>query len=159
MSDEHAAPQGEFVGPEPNSTQTSSFLIQVTNATYFGSGPGTAYVGITTGGLTPGYCYLTSDATAAASFTGWIDGENRKFIATPDGWLSYGGATPYYVGQWKTVSNGYQTWIADGTLEFQGLVSGGVMSFYSDGSNTWLYNQSPGTVGYTPCKVLPATAP
>ena len=102
-----------------------------------------------------GWCYLTSDPTAAASFTGWMDGEKRKFLATPDGWLSYSGATPYYVGQWQTVSNGYQTWIADGILDF----AGGVMCFYSDGSNTWLYNQSAGTVGYTTCAVLPTTAP
>ena len=146
-----AGPQGDFVGPEANSNKTASFQLQVTNATYFGSGPGSAYVGINSGG----WCYLTSDPNAAATFTGWVDGDGRKFIATPNGWLSYSGATPYYVGQWQTVSNQYQTWIDGGTL----FLHNGAMCFYSDGSNTWLYNQSQGTVGYTVCAVLPATAP
>jgi hypothetical protein len=151
MTNVDAGPQGDFVGPEANSTQSQPFQIQVTNAPYFGSGEGAAYVGINGGG----WCYLTTDPTAAATFTGWIDGSQRKFIATPNGWLSYSGATPYYVGQWQTVSNDYQAWITNGTLNLHN----GVMCFYSDGSNTWLYNQSAGTVGYTPCQVLPQNAP
>jgi len=151
MPNDQAGPQGKFVGPEPNSTKLDTFQIQVTNASYFGSGPGTAYVGINGNG----WCFLTADPGAAASFTGWIDGKGRKFIATPDGWLSYSGATPYYVGQWSTVSNTYQAYIEGGTL----YLHNGVMCFFSDGSNTWLYNQSAGTPGYEPCKVLPAKAP
>jgi hypothetical protein len=163
MSDVDAGPQGSFVGPEDNiaqakleenSSETKTFQIQVTNAPYFGAGEGTAYVGLTTG-ITGGYCFLTSDPNVALSFTGWIDGSKRKFIATPNGWLSYSGATPYYVGAWRNISNDYQTWIEDGTL----YLKNGVMCFYSDGSNTWLYNQSKGTVGYTPCEVVPNTAP
>jgi len=151
MSNEQTGPQGKFVGPKPNSTKVSSFQIQVTNAPFFGIGRGTAYVGINPNG----WCYLTSDPGAAASFTGWIDGSGRKFIATPNGWLSYSGTTPYYVGQWPTVSNDYQAFSEGGTLHLHN----GVMCFYSDGSNTWLYNQSPGAVGYMTCTVLPATAP
>jgi hypothetical protein len=163
MSNEDAAPQGTFVGPEENvvqaelegnASQAETFQIQVTNAPYFGMGEGTAYVGLTTG-FNGGYCYLTSDPNAALSFTAWTDGSNRKFIATPNGWLSYGGATPYYVGSWKNISNDYQTSITNGTLNMHN----GVMCFYSDGSNTWLYNQSEGTVGYTPCQVVPQNAP
>jgi hypothetical protein len=164
MSNVDAGPQGDFVGPEENitraelgenSSQTDTFQIQVTNVPYFGSGEGTAYLGLTTGTFSGGYCYLTSDPTAAVSFTGWKDGGNRRFIATPNGWLSYSGATPYYVGSWRNISNDYQTWIADGTL----YLHNGVMCFYSDGSNTWLYNQSEGTVGYTTCQVVPQNAP
>jgi hypothetical protein len=160
MSNADAGPQGDFVGPEENTTETeslenatqgASFLIQVINAPYFGSGEGKAYVGLNGGG----WCYLTTDPNAATSFTGWIDGSQRKFIATPNGWLSYSGATPYYLGAWKNVTNLYQTWIDNGTLNLRN----GVMCFYSDASNTWLYNQSEGTVGYTTCQVLPTKAP
>jgi hypothetical protein len=150
MSNEISGPKGEFVGPKPNGTMAPSFQIQVTNAPYFGTGPNTAYVGIS-----GGYCYLTSDPTKATTFSGGIDGDGRKFITTPDGWLSYSGATPYYVGSWKSITNEYQTWIEGGILHLHG----GVMSFYSDGANTWLYNQSENTVGYTACTVLPVTAP
>lgn len=148
MTNEQAGPQGAFVGPEPNSTKLDSFQIQVTNAPYFGT---PAYVGINANG----WCFLTSDPGAAASFTGWLDGKGRKFIATSNGWLSYSGATPYYVGQWPTVSNDYQAYIHDGTL----YLHKGVMCFFSDGSNTWLYNQSSGTAGYITCNVLPTNAP
>lgn len=151
MTNEQAGPQGEFVGPEPNSTKLDTFQIQVTNASYFGGGPGKAYVGINE----DGWCFLTSDQGAAASFTGWKDGNGRKFIATSNGWLSYSGATPYYVGQWPTVSNGYQAYIDEGTL----YLNNGVMCFFSDGSNTWLYNQAASTPGYGACQVLPANAP
>lgn len=151
MEDSQTGPQGTFEGPEPNSRQGSGFQIQVTNTSYFGNGPGKAYVAINP----HGWCYLTSDPDAAASFTGWIDGKGRKFIATPNGWLSYSGATPYYVGQWTTVSNDYPAYIEKGTLQLHG----GVMCFYSDGSNTWLYNQAPGTPGYEPCAVIPVNAP
>ncbi len=151
MSTEDAGPQGMFEGPELSSTQTKSFVIEVTNAPYFGTGAGTAYVGLNSSG----WCYLTSDPNAAMSCTGWTDSNQRRFIATPNGWLSYQVATPSYAGSWQTVSNSYQTWIADGTLSFDG----GVLCFYSDGSNTWLYNQNVGTPGYTPCTVLPAKAP
>ena len=149
--DQHLEPQGDIQGPEASSTQTESFQIQVTNCPSFGTGPGTAYVGLNAGG----YCYLTSDPQQGAWFTAWTDGSGRKFIATPDGWLSYYGATPYWAGSWKNISNSYQTWIKDGEVSFDG----GVMCFYSDGSNTWLYNQNNGTVGYTPCTVLPVKAP
>jgi hypothetical protein len=154
MSNEQSGPTGNFVGlvgPKSISTKTLSFQIQVTNAPFFGTGPGTAYVGINS----KGWCYLTSDPGQAASFTAAKDGDGRKFISTPDGWLSYQGATPYYLGSWQSITNEYQTWIEGGILHLHG----GVMSFYSDGSNTWLYNQSENTVGYTPCTVLPATAP
>jgi hypothetical protein len=151
MSNEQSGPTGNFVGPETKAESVGSFQIQVTNAPFFGTGPGTAYVGINGGG----WCYLTSDPGAATSFTATKDGEGRKFITTPNGWLSYQGATPYYLGSWRNISNEYQTWIEGGILHLHG----GVMSFYSDGANTWLYNQSENTVGYTPCTVLPATAP
>lgn len=151
MSNEQSGPQGNFAGPEPNSVSTSNFQIQVTNASYFGTGPGNAYVGLNT----KGWCYLTSDPGQAASFTAATDSKGRKFITTPNGWLSYQGATPYYVGSWINISNDYQTWIEKGIL----YLHGGVMSFYSDGANTWLYNQSDNTVGYTKCTVLPVNAP
>ena len=134
MSNEHSGPQGNFEGPEPLGANAQSFQIQVTNASYFGTGPGTAYVGINSGG----YCYLTSDPGQAASFTGTKDGSGRRFITTPNGWLSYGGATPYYVGSWRNISNLYQAYIEEGVL----YLRNGVMSFYSDGANTWLYNQA-----------------
>lgn len=151
MTTEDAGPQGAFTGPEPEGAKANTFVIEVTNAPYFGMGPEKAYVALNSNN----WCYLTSDPTAAVSCSGWIDSSQRKFIATPNGWLSYQGSTPYYAGAWQSVSNSYQTWIADGTLSFDG----GVLCFYSDGSNTWLYNQNVGTVGYTPCTVLPATAP
>jgi hypothetical protein len=151
MSNEQSGPKGNFTGPEPISTDTSSFQIQVTNASYFGPGPGTAYVGINSGG----WCFLTSDPGQAASFTAAKDSQGRKFITTANGWLSYQGATPYYLGSWKNISNDYQTWIEGGVLHLHG----GVMSFYSDGANTWLYNQSEGAVGYTKCTVLPTDEP
>lgn len=151
MSNEQSGPTGNFVGPEAKAESVGSFQIQVTNASFFGTGSGTAYVGINGGG----YCYLTSDPGAATSFTAAKDGNGRKFITTPNGWLSYEGVTPYYLGSWRNISDKYQTWIEGGILHLYG----GVMSFYSDGANTWLYNQSANTVGYTPCTVLPATAP
>lgn len=144
-------PQGNFTGPEALGANALGFQIQVTNASYFGTGPATAYVGINSGG----WCYLTSDIGQAATFTATKDGSGRRFITTPNGWLSYQGATPYYLGSWKNISNDYQTFIEDGILRLRN----GVMSFYSDGANTWLYNQSPGAVGYTACTVLPVTAP
>lgn len=151
MKNEHAAPAGKFEGPEAGGTLVPSFQIQVTNAPYFGSGAGTAYLALTESG----YCYMTSDPTKATSFSGGTDSKGRRFITTPDGWLSYGGATPFYMGSWKNISNEYQTWIDDGVLHLHG----GTMCFYSDGANTWLYNRSDDTVGYTTCKVLPVTAP
>ena len=152
MSNEHAGPQGNFTGPEAlAAANVGSFQIQVTNASYFGNGPNNVWVGINSGG----WCYLTTDPGQAASFTAAKDGSGRRFISTSNGWLSYQGATPYYLGSWKNISNDYQTYIEGGILHLRN----GVMSIYSDGSNTWLYNQSENTVGYTPCTVLPATAP
>jgi hypothetical protein len=150
MSNEQAGPQGNFTGPEQGNS-TPSFQIQVTNASYYGTGPGKAYVGING----KGWCFLTTDPGQAASFTAVKDGSGRKFITTANGWLSYQGATPYYVGSWQTIENKYQTWIEAGIL----YLHNGVMSFYSDGANTWLYNQSDGAVGYTKCTVLPVNAP
>src|SRR5262245_34237387 len=101
MSNVDAGPQGDFVGPAENVTQTEledgskqgePFVIQVTNVPHFGTGEGNAYVG-----LNGGYCYLTSDPNAAITFTGWIEKDRRiiekdwKYLATPNGWLSYSG--------------------------------------------------------------------